>query len=106
GDPRGGPAPRTLGGKAKRVVFQRLVGDPLIILAPDAVYSLPPCHLTPLLTRRSLANPVPKAYVGILRCSIRDLAYACAAQIRAILTAPIACPRTNSGVLMSDEANK
>ena len=44
GDAGGGPAPRALGGEAQRVVFQRLVGNPLIVLAPDAVYPLPPCH--------------------------------------------------------------
>ncbi|MHC2623206.1 hypothetical protein ACVIW2_005238 [Bradyrhizobium huanghuaihaiense] len=99
GDTGGGPSPRALGGEAQRVVFQRLVGNPLVVLAPDAVYSLPPCHSLPhsRYGPGALANPVPKAYVGILRCSIRDLAYACAAQIRAILTAPIACPRTKVG---------
>ena len=49
GDAGGGPAARALGGEAQRVVFQRLVGNPLIILAPDAVYPLPPCHFV-LLT--------------------------------------------------------
>ncbi len=44
GDAGGGPAPRALGCEAQRVIFQRLVGNPLIILAPDAVYPLPPCH--------------------------------------------------------------
>src|ERR1700704_2243516 len=44
GDAGGGPAPRALGGEAQRVVFQRLFRIQLIILAPDAVYSLPPCH--------------------------------------------------------------
>ena len=44
GDAGGGPAPRAFGGEAQRVIFQRLVGNPLIILAPDAVYPLPPCH--------------------------------------------------------------
>ena len=44
GDAGGGPSPRALGGEAQRVIFQRLVGNPLIILAPDAVYPLPPCH--------------------------------------------------------------
>src|SRR6185312_7591217 len=44
GNAGGGPAPRALGGEAERVIFQRLVGNPLIILAPDAVYPLPPCH--------------------------------------------------------------
>ena len=44
GDAGGGPAPRALGGEAQRVVFQRLVGNPLIVLAPDAVDPLPPCH--------------------------------------------------------------
>src|SRR6478752_6063267 len=100
GDAGGGPPARAFGGEAQRVVFQRLVGDPLIVLAPDAVYSLPPCHLSPTPTPEltgPLAKPVPKAYVVILRCSIRDLAYACSAQIRAILTAPIACPRTTVG---------
>ena len=52
GDAGGGPAPRALGGEAQRVVFQRLVGNPLIILAPDAVYPLPPCHFaTPARVR-------------------------------------------------------
>ena len=40
----GRPSPRALGGEAQRVVFQRLIGNPLIILAPYAVYALPPCH--------------------------------------------------------------
>ena len=44
GDAGGRPAPRALGREAQRVVFQRLVGNPLIILASDAVYPLPPCH--------------------------------------------------------------
>ena len=44
GDAGGRPAPRALGGEAQRIVFQRLVRNPLIILAPDAVYPLPPCH--------------------------------------------------------------
>src|ERR1700682_2661106 len=44
GDAGGGPTPRALGCEAERVIFQRLVGNPLIILAPDAVYPLPPCH--------------------------------------------------------------
>ena len=44
GNAGGGPSPRALGGEAQRVVFQRLVGNPLIILAPDAVDPLPPCH--------------------------------------------------------------
>src|SRR5207245_77662 len=54
GDPGGGPSPRALGCEAQRVVFQRLVGNPLIILAPDAVYALPPCHFlsTPQADRR------------------------------------------------------
>src|SRR6266850_2562886 len=54
GDPCGGPAPGALGREAQRVVFQRLVGNPLIILAPDAVYPLPPCHF-------STPDPTPKA---------------------------------------------
>ena len=65
GDAGGGPAPRALGGEAQRVVFQRLVGNPLIILAPDAVYPLPPCHFcTPdpnCCPRHWLANSVPKS---------------------------------------------
>ncbi len=44
GDAGGRPSPRALGGEAQRIVFQRLVRHPLIILAPDAVYPLPPCH--------------------------------------------------------------
>src|SRR6266550_5146178 len=44
GDPCSGPAPGAFGREAQRVVFQRLVGNPLVILAPDAVYPLPPCH--------------------------------------------------------------
>ena len=42
---RARPSPRALGGEAQRIVFQRLVGNPLIILAPDAVNPLPPCHV-------------------------------------------------------------
>ncbi|MFX5272019.1 hypothetical protein ABTD28_20060, partial [Acinetobacter baumannii] len=34
--------------------FQRLVGDPLIVLAPDAVYPLPPCHSLKLLVHDAL----------------------------------------------------
>src|SRR6266852_2491941 len=57
GDPGGGPAPRAFGREAQRVVFQRLVGNPLIILAPDAVYPLPPCHFsTPDPTRKPAQN--------------------------------------------------
>ena len=85
GDPGGGPAPRALGGEAQRVVFQRLVGNPLIILAPDAVYPLPPCHLA-LLTAMTPSDPArkirSKTYVAILRCNIRDLAYLCTAQFQ------------------------
>ena len=44
GDAGGRPSPRALGGEAQRIVFQRLVRNPLIILAPDAVNPLPPCH--------------------------------------------------------------
>src|SRR5258708_27939713 len=71
GDPGGGPAPRALGREAQRVVFQRLVGNPLIILAPDAVYPLPPCHFR---TPDPAGKSDSKTYVAILRCNIRDLA--------------------------------
>ena len=65
GDAPGGPAARALGREAQRVVFQRLVGNPLIILAPDAVYPLPPCHFSLLLDptvplAKRVAKPVPK----------------------------------------------
>ena len=53
GDAGSRPSPRALGGEAQRVVFQRLVGNPLIILAPDAVYPLPPCHFDTPDTKRS-----------------------------------------------------
>src|SRR5260370_87508 len=82
GDPGGGPAPRAFGREAQRVVFQRLVGNPLIILAPDAVYPLPPCHFgTPDPKALRLQSPC-KIYVAILRCNIRDLAYLCTAQFQ------------------------
>ena len=44
GDAGGRPSPGALGGEAQRIVFQGLVRNPLIILAPDAVNPLPPCH--------------------------------------------------------------
>ena len=44
GDAGGRPAPGALGGEAERVIFQRLVRNPLIILASDAVDPLPACH--------------------------------------------------------------
>src|SRR5262249_45450749 len=91
GDAGGGPAPRALCGESQRVIFQRLVGNPLIILAPDAVYPLPPCHRIELLPWRSVRSPLrrgarlprkirAKTYVAILRCNIRDPAYLCSAQ--------------------------
>ena len=86
GDAGGGPAPRALGGEAQRVVFQRLVGNPLIILAPDAVYPLPPCHFA-LLTPSAPAsqNPPPKstslfcgAIYAILRiCALHNFSNPC-----------------------------
>ena len=86
GDAGGRPSPRALGGEAQRVVFQRLVGNPLIILAPDAVYPLPPCHFRTPHCRPSspsiVSKPRTKTYVAILRCNIRDLAYLCTAQIQ------------------------
>ena len=88
GDAGGGPSPRALGGEAQRVVFQRLVGNPLIILAPDAVYPLPPCHFLtpdPIHDPCVARKPRTKTYVAILRCNIRDLAYLCTAQFQAIL---------------------
>ncbi len=36
GDTEARPAPRAFRGEAQRVVFERLVGDPLIVVAPDA----------------------------------------------------------------------
>ena len=82
GDAGGGPAPRALGGEAQRVIFQRLVGNPLIILAPDAVYPLPPCHFCTPDPERPARKTRTKTYVAILRCNIRDLAYLCTAQIQ------------------------
>ena len=97
GDPGGGPAPRALGGEAQRVVFQRLVGNPLIILAPDAVYPLPPCHFgTPDPSALRLQS-LPKTYVAILRCSIRDLTYLCTAQFQQSLPDQTARSQTKWG---------
>ena len=80
GDARGRPPARALGGEAQRVVFQGLVGDPLIVLASDAVDPLPPCQL-PLQTLQRDADPdAMEDYVVILRRNIRDLAYRCGAQ--------------------------
>src|SRR5260370_16615766 len=90
GDPGGGPAPRAFGREAQRVVFQRLVGNPLIVLAPDAVYPLPPC---PFCTPDPAGKPDSKTYVAILRCNIRDLAYLCTAQFQQSSTPPITRPR-------------
>src|SRR5713101_2762848 len=94
-------APRALGREAQRVVFQRLVGNPLIILAPDAVYPLPPCHVAQLPPKRCTGNPVRKdrarTYVAILRCNIRDLAYLCTAQFQQSLLNQEACQRTKWG---------
>src|ERR1700676_5763547 len=53
GDAGRRPAPRALGGEAERVVLQRLVCNPLIILASDAVDPLPPCHFVLLTCQRS-----------------------------------------------------
>ena len=39
-----GELPRALGGETQRVVFQRLVGDPAIIFAPDRNDALAGCH--------------------------------------------------------------
>ena len=82
GDAGGGPAPRALGCEAQRIIFQRLVGNPLIILAPDAVYPLPPCHFALLTPSDPRSQNPRKTYVAILRCNIRDLAYLCTAQSR------------------------
>ena len=77
------------GGEAQRIVFQGLVRNPLIVLAPDAVYPLPPCHFIaparfawfPYVA----SKPRTKIYVAILRCNIRDPTYLCSAQFWAIL---------------------
>jgi hypothetical protein len=44
GDAQARPAARGLGGEAKRVVFQCLVRDPLIVIAPNANDALLRCH--------------------------------------------------------------
>ena len=85
GDAGGGPAPRALGGEAQRVIFQRLVGNPLIILAPDAVYPLPPCHFELLNLERPARKPVAKptslfcgAIYAILRiCALHNFSNPC-----------------------------
>src|SRR6202043_3350529 len=53
GNPGRRPAPRAFGREAQRIVFQRLVRNPLIILASNAVYPLPPCHFELLTPKRS-----------------------------------------------------
>ncbi|MGY4346972.1 hypothetical protein ACVWXM_003439 [Bradyrhizobium sp. GM7.3] len=62
GDAGSGPPARALGGEAQRVVFQRLVGDPLVVLAPDAIYSLPPCHFSPHSYSRTRRTPSQNPY--------------------------------------------
>ena len=88
GDAGGRPAPGTLGGEAQRIVFQGLVRNPLIILAPDAVNPLPPCHYDApaRFNRPCVASKLrTKIYVAILRCNIRNPTYPCSAQIQVIL---------------------
>jgi hypothetical protein len=98
GDAGSGPAPRALGGEAQRIIFQRLVGNPLIILAPDAVYPLPPCHsYTPPAAKNARKIPAAKstslfcgAIYAILRiCALHNLSNSCAATS--------ACTRTSTG---------
>src|SRR5262245_35892580 len=60
GDAGSGPSARAFGREAQRVVFQRLVGNPLIISAPDAVYPLPPCHNPNSPTRATLSKILGK----------------------------------------------
>src|SRR6202035_1727330 len=100
GDAGGGPAPRALGCEAQRVVFQRLVGNPLIVLAPDAVYPLPPCHFR---TPDPDLKAFNETYVAILRCNIRDLAYLCTAQFQQSSPDQFL---EHDGVLMSDEIKR
>ncbi len=106
----GRPAPRALGGEAQRVVFQRLVGNPLIILAPDAVYPLPPCHV--LFSPAPAGSPPDGSQdpcQNLRRHFAVQYTRSCVSvqcTISAILAPPIACPRTRNGVLMSDETNK
>jgi hypothetical protein len=54
----------------------------LIILAPDAVYPLPPCHVDTPDPKALRLQSSCKIYVAILRCNIRDLAYLCTAQFQ------------------------
>ena len=44
---RRGPAPRALGGEAQREIFQRLVGDPAVVVAPDGQDALASGHVFP-----------------------------------------------------------
>jgi hypothetical protein len=74
------PPARALGGEAERVIFQRLVCYPLIVLASNAVDPLPPCHMMLQFSPRRV--PIGKNYVAILRCNIRDLAYRLPARCR------------------------
>ena len=88
------PAPGALGGEAERIILQRLVRNPLIILASDAVDPLPPCHPVLPISKRSsaigTATPMPKstslfcgAIYAILRiCALHNPRNPCPARPR------------------------
>src|SRR5579872_1352448 len=97
GDAGRRPSPGALGGEAERIILQRLVRNPLIILASDAVDPLPPCHLCTPDRLGGRCNSDAKIYVGILRCNIRDLAYLCAAQSAQSSSGKTTSSNTNGG---------
>src|ERR1700733_15261315 len=104
-----GPAPGALGGEAKRVILQRLVCNPLIILASDAVDPLPPCHSALPVSKRSsaiwTATPVPKStslFCGAIYAILRICALHNPRHPRSAKTTS---SKTN-GVLMSAEKKR
>src|SRR5712692_6942971 len=103
GDPGGGPAPRAFGCKAQRVVLQRLVGNPLIILAPDAVYPLPPCQFELLTPDDPLAKSGRKNLRRYFAVQYTRSCVSVHCTISAILAPPITRTRNTNGVDMSDD---
>ncbi len=75
-------AARALRGEAEGVVLKGLVGDPLIVLAPNTVDPLPPCHHSLLTPPNYAYLRLTKNYVGILRCSIRNPTYPGSAEVQ------------------------
>ena len=66
------PFARALGGEAKRIVLERLVRDPLVVVAADADDPLLRCHGRPPVRFRAGWSRLPRAF---LPCS-RDAGFA------------------------------